>query len=81
MLRKLANFRPPSRRFSSLRKKWLKSAPKERLNELGVEKILRDAMDRPQATAKLKEDGQKLLDRLRKRNKVPQADANETARD
>ena len=81
VLRKLANFRPPSRRFSSLRKKWLKSAPKERLNELGVEKILRDAMDRPQATANLKEDGQKLLDRLRKRNKVPQADANETARD
>jgi hypothetical protein len=66
VLRKLANACPPSKRFSSLRdKNRLKSAPKERLNKLGVEAPVRAAMDRPHATDNLKRDGQKLLDRLR----------------
>jgi len=81
VLRKLATAGPPSRRFSSLRNKnRLKSAAKERLNKLGVDAHVRAAMHRPHATDNFKEDGQKLLDRLRRRKQVPAADAKEAAR-
>ena len=53
----------------------------ELLKKLGVEAHVQDAMNRPHATDKLKKDGQKLLDRLRRRKNVPEADAKETAHD
>jgi hypothetical protein len=67
VLRKLANAGPPSRRFKTLRdKNRLKSAAKERLNKLKVDEHVRKAMERPHATDNFKEDGQKLLNRLKK---------------
>ena len=78
VLRKLANTPPLFTPSSPSRPK---STAKELLKKLGVEAHVQAAMDRPHATDKLKKDGQKLLDRLRRRKNVPEADAKETAHD
>jgi hypothetical protein len=78
VLRKLANTPPLFTPSSPSRPK---STAKELLKKLGVEAHVQAAMNRPHATDKLKKDGQKLLDRLRRRKNVPEADAKETAHD